>query len=278
MLRIAALGPADTFSERITREYASRVDGETSVVLYPTIRRTFMSVGEECELGVLPIENMIDGYVHPVLDLLLHSDLSIISEMILPIQFAFVANCTSVADVKRVYAQFVTQGQCAEFLDSVAHTDIVTTQSNGASLEQLRDGSDNDGAIVPSFVLEQATFPLVVRDVSDYPNNRTRFIAVARDGADHDESRPQKTSLVVIEGMDRPGMLAEILGAFSRRKINLVSIMSRPTKESLGKYHFFIDIEGHGSAPHIEDALAEIQRHNFVRLLGSYPRAEDGDC
>ncbi len=275
MLRIAALGPSDTFSERIAREYAARVEEGASVVLYPTIRRTFMAVGDGCDHAILPIENMIDGYVQPVLDLLLHSDLSIVDELILPIQFVFVANSAPIGKVKRIYAQFVTQGQCAEFLESVSHAEIVTTQSNGASLEQVRRGGADEGAIIPSFVADQEAFPLVVRDVSDYPNNRTRFIAVARDGAEYDEAKPQKTSLVVIEGMDRPGMLAEILGAFSKRKVNLVSIMSRPTKESLGKYHFFIDIEGHGLAPHIEDALAEIQRHNFVRLLGSYPRAQD---
>lgn len=274
MPTIATLGPSQTISERAAREYAGfRGDG-SSVVLYPTFRKAFHAVGEECELGLLPIENMVDGYVQPVLDLLLHSDLSIVDELVVPVEFSFVANCADRDSVDRIYAQFVAQGQCADFLETMQNAEIVTTQSNGLSLEKVKAGQPNEGAIVPRFVLTDNEFALSVKNVNDYPNNRTRFIAISRDEAEFVEGTEYKTSLVVIEGMDRPGMLAEILAAFSKRKINMVSIMSRPTKESLGKYHFFIDIEGHGSASHIEDALAEIQRHNFVRSLGSYPKAQ----
>jgi uncharacterized protein (DUF362 family) len=68
-------------------------------------------------------------------------------------------------------------------------------------------------------------------------------------------------------------MLSDILSSFSKREINLISIMSRPTKESLGKYHFFIDIDGHSENPAIRDALAEIHKCGEVKVLGTYPRA-----
>lgn len=277
MATVATLGPAQTISERAALEYVAKRGDQSSVSLYPTFRRAFSAVSDECEFGVLPIENMVEGYVQPVLDLLLHSELSIVDELILPIDFSFVANTAERSDVQRIYAQFVTQGQCADFLESMSHAEIVTTTSNGTSLEQVRAGNATDGAIVPAFTVQDGAFPLVVANTNDYRNNRTRFIVVGRDEAPYDEGLSYKTSLVVIEGMDRPGMLFDILAAFSKRDINMVSIMSRPTKETLGRYHFFIDIVGHGSMPHVEDALAEVQRHNFVRSLGSYPRADTTD-
>jgi prephenate dehydratase len=275
MAVVATLGPSQTISERAAHAYAAGRADNSSVQLYPAFRRVFGAVENECEYGVLPIENMVDGYVQPVLDLLLRSDLSIVDELIVPIHFAFVARCERLEDVSTVYAQFVTQGQCSEFLERLPPSArIVTTESNGESLEQAQRGNTGVGAIVPEFAVVAGAFPLTVRNVNDYQNNRTRFIVIGREEAAYDAAKEYKTSLVIVEGMDRPGMLADILHAFSSRGINLVSIMSRPTKESLGRYHFFMDIMGHCSMPHVVDAMAEVQRHNFVRSLGSYPRAK----
>ena len=274
MTTVAALGPENTFSERTARGYLAALGASGSVRLYPTLRRAFQAAGGECDCAVLPIENMVEGYVQPVLDLLLDSDLAIVDEFIIPVEFCFVATCGRKQDVGRVYAQFVTQGQCVEFLESLHHAEIVTTSSNGASLEMIRKGGPNEGAIIPSYAFDKREFAFAAENVSDYPNNRTRFIVIGGKEKIRDAKREYKTSLVVVEGKDRPGMLAEILAAFSKRSVNLVSIMSRPTKETLGKYHFFIDIEGHATESRITEALADVQRHHFVRLLGSYPKAK----
>ena len=89
----------------------------------------------------------------------------------------------------------------------------------------------------------KSDFELVIENVADYPNNQTRFVVVEKSPARHDPAKSYKTSLLIYESVDRAGILSEILTAFSSRGINLVSIMSRPTKEVLGRYHFFIDIE-----------------------------------
>jgi prephenate dehydratase len=274
MPTIAALGPENTFSDRAARSYAEGTDQKTDIRLYPTIKKTFMAVGTECRLGVLPMENMVEGYVQPVLDLLLHSETKIRDEFLVPIQFSFVANCDELRRVKRVYAQFVSRGQCSEFLDSISGVELVTTASNGASLRHVVESTQPDeGAIVPRHCLDRYEFALVREDVNDYPNNTTRFIVLGTTDAPFDKHRAYKTSLVIVEGMDRPGMLSDILQAFAGHNINLVSIMSRPTKELIGKYHFFVDFEGHTAMPHVREALREIRKFNDVKLLGSYPVA-----
>ena len=113
----------------------------------------------------------------------------------------------------------------------------------------------------------------MVENIADYKNNETRFVLVRKDAAGYDESKTYKTSLLIFEGADKPGVLSGILSGFSSRGINLMSIMSRPTKEMLGRYHFFIDIEGHYSEGRIKEALTEIGKENTVKLLGSYPKA-----
>jgi prephenate dehydratase len=213
---------------------------------------------------------MAEGYVSIVLDLLVHSDLSIVHELLLPIQFTLAANCCSLDQVEKVYAQFVSQGQCESFLDNMENNGVITTQSNGTSLEQLHRKVPNEAAIVPAFAVKQGDFPLVIPNIADRSNNQTRFIAIAPYPTAYDPAHKYKTTLLIVESADRPGMLSDILSAFSSRNINLVSIMSRPTKEMIGRYHFFIDVEGHSEEHHIMEALSEIEKENTIRVLGSY--------
>lgn len=270
MRTIATLGPANTFSELAARKYGEESDGEFRVELYPTIGKAFAAVGEKCSCAVLPIENMAEGYVSIVLDLLVHSNLSIVHELLLPIQFTLAANCSSLDQVESVYAQFVAQGQCESFLDSMENIGVITTQSNGTSLEQLRRKVPNEAAIVPTFAVKPGEFPLVIPNIADRSNNQTRFIVIAPHPTAYDPAHKYKTTLLIIESVDRPGILSDILSAFSTRNINLVSIMSRPTKETLGRYHFFIDVEGHSEEHRIMEALSEIEKENTIRVLGSY--------
>lgn len=84
-----------------------------------------------------------------------------------------------------------------------------------------------------------------------------------------------KTSLVFWgAGANSPGWLVRCLDEFGRRAINLTKIESRPKRERMGSYMFFVDLHGRASDPAIAAALAglaEICEH--VRVLGSYPRA-----
>ncbi len=270
MRTIATLGPANTFSELAARKYGEESDGEFRVELYSTIGKAFAAVGDKCSCAVLPIENMAEGYVSIVLDLLVHSNLSIVHELLLPIQFTLAANCSSIDQVESVYAQFVAQGQCESFLDSMENIGVITTQSNGTSLKQLRRKVPNEAAIVPTFAVKPGEFPLMIPNIADRSNNQTRFIVIAPHPTAYDPTHKYKTTLLIVESVDRPGILSDILSAFSSRNINLVSIMSRPTKETLGRYHFFIDVEGHFEEHRIMEALSEIEKENTIRVLGSY--------
>ncbi len=274
MTRIGALGPTGTFSQLAASDYLSLLTEESEIRLYPTIGKAFSAVGKECDCAVLPIENMAEGYVSIVLDLLVPSNLVITHELILPIQFSLAANCARLEDVTKVYAQFVTQGQCERFLDKLNNVAVITTHSNGASLEEVRRGTPGEAAIVPAFTVDKSTFPLVIENIADRSNNMTRFIAVGKDLPFFDPARDYKTTILVIESTDRPGVLSDVLQAFATRGINLVSIMSRPTKEMMGRYHFFIDVEGHSDEVRIREALEEVKKENTIKLLGAYPKAE----
>jgi len=126
-------------------------------------------------------------------------------------------------------------------------------------------------AIVPAGSFDPRDFTIVHENVNDYENNQTRFIVLTAQQDFDPIVQPAKTSLVVRDDNDHPGMLSSILTSFSNRDINLLSIISRPTRKEFGKYNFFIDINGHANDIEVSEAIREIGRSNKVKVLGSYP-------
>jgi prephenate dehydratase len=273
MKKIATLGPAGTFSELAAKKYIEAIDKDAKIMFYPTITKVFNAIGTECELGIIPIENTLDGYVQPTLDLLSQTDLKIIYELVVSIQFSFVGNISSMEETQKVYVQFKTQGQCYNFLENITNAKIITTESNGESFEKIKEGIKGETAIVPMYALDtQNKIPFSIKNVTDSEDNETRFIVLSKDNVDYVNSKQYKTSMVIMDAMDsEPGVLSRILNEFSKKNINLTSIISRPTKKGLGKYYFFIDIEGHNfEQENIRQTIEKISEKNVIKVLGSY--------
>lgn len=272
MSRIATLGPTGTFTELASLKYMEVNQENLEISFYPTIPKVFNAIGNECNIGIIPIENTLDGYVQRSLDLLLQTDLQIIQELIIPIQFAFVGNATDIEHIEKVYVQFKSEGQCCKFLEQFSHAKIVITESNGESFEQAKKGVLGEGAIIPRHMFkEDHKFLLGIENVTDSKENETRFIVLSRNPKAYNKDKAHKTSMVIVDSIDEPGMLAKILNEFAVRNINLKSIMSRPTKKALGKYNFFIDVEGkYPEDQNIREAIEIISDKGTVRIIGSY--------
>ena len=89
---------------------------------------------------------------------------------------------------------------------------------------------------------------MVLREgVEDSPDNVTRFVWIAPEGTRASGAGAWRTTLVFSElGADHPGALVEALSEFSSRAVNLTRIESRPARSGLGRYMFFVDLEGRG--------------------------------
>lgn len=155
MKKIAVLGPTGTFTELATKKYIKTQNIEADLQYFSSMRRTFSAVGSGCDYGVIPIENTLDGFVQIILDLLTHSDLKVIHEIVLPIRFAFVANTKNLDDVKTIYTQFKSENQCIDYLEQFRNREFVTTASNSQSYEYVLGGDESVGAIIPIHLLDQ---------------------------------------------------------------------------------------------------------------------------
>jgi prephenate dehydratase len=79
----------------------------------------------------------------------------------------------------------------------------------------------------------------------------------------------------VYQRADEPGSLISILQEFAARRINIINLLSRPTKDGgLGDYCFVMYMDGHVADELVADALRALHaKQAGVKFLGSYPAA-----
>jgi len=229
------------------------------------------------ELGVVPIENSIEGAVDLTLDALVHGPPGayIRGEVELPITMAVLAPPGSGLDrVTEVRSHPVAIAQCREWLAAhLAGAELVPVASTAEAARQVAEAGRAELAALGN-VGAAARFGLEVLapDVADSGSSTTRFVVLGRTMAA--ATGADKTALVVFFGEDRPGLLLRVLEEFALRGVNLVRIESRPTKRALGDFCILLDAEGHPSEPRLAEALRGVHRHVAeLRVLGAWPAA-----
>jgi prephenate dehydratase len=116
---------------------------------------------------------------------------------------------------------------------------------------------------------------VLAEGVADNPNAVTRFVVLGRPGEVPPPTGADKTTLVVHLPSNEAGALLTMLEQFAARGVNLSRIESRPIGDSLGRYSFSMDAEGHISEERMGEAFMGLHRVcPHVRYLGSYPRAD----
>jgi len=275
-MRVAYLGPPGTFSEEAVGrcdlcQGAERRDYPSFADIYEAVLRG------ECEAGLLPIENSLEGSIAATLDLLVHRPgLRIRREVLLPIRQNLLAPPgTALDQVQAVLSHPQPLGQCAGWLRR--HLPGVPHEVMPSTAEAARQAAGRPGAaaIGSRAGAERYGLSVLREGIEDGDANVTRFVLVMRD--DERPSGRDRTSIAFTLDRDRPGGLYEVMGVFATRGINLSKIESRPNKQAMGHYIFFLDFEGHRQEPSCAEAIAGVlTRVHALHLLGSYPRSDPG--
>jgi prephenate dehydratase len=280
---IAFLGPEGTFSEEAL--LGNMPAGAYHPFPYPSIREVLKAVqAGDAPLGIVPIENSIEGSVVITLDSLAFGfdDLRIVREVTWQVHQQLIArHPVDFARVTKIVSIPHAYGQCREFIRE--HLDGVEHEPTDSTAEAVRRVSRVDRpwvAIGTRLAAEMYECVVVAPDVDDAPDNRTRFVFVSRaeapqggraEGAGGIDTA-FKTSLVCGISQDQPGSLLMILSEFAYRYVNLTKVESRPSKQGLGDYIFFIDMVGRATDPPIAQALSCLGcKLSWLKVLGSYP-------
>ena len=265
--QVGYLGPEGTFSNEAALKI---IDSKDTLVAFNNIISIFESLANnEIDQAVIPIENSTEGSVLVALDALVNYNLKIRGEFLLPIRHnLLVQKSATIEDITLICSHPQAIAQCRKYIHNV-NKQVHATSSTANAARYVCELSN--AAVIGNKMLSQK-YDLKVLDenIQDYENNVTRFAVVSHED-DKDITGNDKTSIIISLHGDKPGGLYEVLSIFADDSINLTKIESRPSKKGMGKYLFFIDMEGHRNESRIKKALDNVKNNvDFFKILGSY--------
>ena len=271
IVKVAFQGERGAYSESAVYTFFG---DETEVKPCRDLTEVFESVDkQEVPVGVVPVENSLEGSVNQTYDLFLTHNLKVSGEIIIRISHCLIANpSTSLEAVKTVYSHPQALAQCRSFLERLG-SDLIPTYDTAGSVKMLKEKGLKDAAAVASEkAAEIYGMKILAREIEDTPTNYTRFFVISKNDAPI--TGKDKTS-IIFAASHTPGALYHALGEFAKRDINLAKIESRPTKQKAWEYNFYLDFEGHRTEENCTVALKALEKYaTFIKILGSYPKAE----
>jgi prephenate dehydratase len=274
MSTIAYLGPPGTFSEEAALAYAG-AQAELGLLPLASIPAVVTAIETDAAtVGLLPIENLLEGSVNYTLDLLIHeTSLQIAGEIVIPIrQFLVARPGVRLSEVSVLYAHPQSLGQCRKFVERCLPgvPQIASLSNSAAPAEAL--ASERPAAAISTLRAAEITGAnILARDIADTLGNVTRFIVLAQHDAP--PTGDDKTSFCFAFDEDRAGTLVGVLHELAEERLNMTKLESRPAKAVLGQYIFLVDINGHREEAHVARALGRIRaKTGMLKVFGSYPR------
>lgn len=273
----AYLGPAGTYHDEAARAFAHRLGIENpELVECPSLSEVFDCVDRgRTEYGVVATENALEGPVTATLDnFAFRSSATILGEHVLDIHHCLIMHPDATRDdVKTVVSHPQGLGQCRRYLNDKLHGIPTMTVASTADSARRAAADKSVAGIGNAFAAELYGARVEEACIEDHFGNQTSFALIGRQGHVPVLTGTKfKTSLALFLQADRPGALLMILSEFAYAGINLVKIQSRPTKQALGDYMFFVDIEGSTQDLEVQTALNCLRlKLREVKVLGSYP-------
>ncbi|MFA7659172.1 MAG: prephenate dehydratase [Candidatus Gastranaerophilaceae bacterium] len=273
---IGYLGPGGSYTEMAKDLFCKKYELGANQEPMRTIKRVLEFVDETPNsIGILPIENSIEGAVRETIDNLIRTkneNIRILSEVVMPIKHCLLSRTTELSSITGVISHPQAFAQCQNFIHNELpmHLNVIEVASTAEAARSLQDYNLTYAAIGSEKTAEIYYLNILKDNINDDPDNKTRFALIG----DFETSKTQNDiTTLAFSTQNKPGALLKILQIFQNYGINLSYIDSRPSKTKFGEYTFFVDFDGHVSDEKVTKAIEEIKFHTrYYRLVGSYER------
>ncbi|HEU5381422.1 MAG TPA: prephenate dehydratase [Ktedonobacteraceae bacterium] len=277
-VEVAFQGERGAFGDEAARLYFGQreergVKRSVSPVPCKSFADVFRAVaGGEVDYGLVPVENSQAGSINDVYDLLRQHDLFVIGEISHEVnQCLLCLKGQKLEDIKRVISHPQALAQSDVFLRELG-VEVVATYDTAGSARMVRDEQlMGVAAVAAAGAAEIYGLDVLAHAIQTIKGNYTRFIALGREPAPREDG-PAKTMLVMATA-HQPGSLYKCLGFLAANNVNVLKLESRPSRQRVWEYVFYLDFEGHRDDPPVRKALADLAEHTtFCKVLGSFAR------
>lgn len=275
--RIAFLGPEGTFAHQAVRLVRSVGDDRT-VEPRPTVVSVLEAVEDgDADLGVVPIENSVEGQVNLTVDVLVHDSerIQVCEEVVLDVTFGAYRRPGDRSLPTVAASHPVGLAQCRRWI----HDEALAAQETSSTAEACRLASTGEvpGLVAVASPIAASRWGLeaVAEGIEDFPGAQTRFAVVGTESAA--PTGADRTMFVLTPPDDAAGVLLRAIEQLSGRGLNLSTIASRPLRVRLGEYCFVLVVDRHETDAPVVDAFAALRSEGFtIKVLGAYPQWSPG--
>ncbi|MFW2367185.1 MAG: prephenate dehydratase domain-containing protein [Desulforhopalus sp.] len=276
MSSIATLGPVGSDSYQAARQFSPT----SKLLLYNRIHDAFTALSTgHAEYALIPVYNTREGEVKEYFRLMAKMDNAYwIDNVVLPIHLSLGIPVSGLETdtITTIVGRSSVFRQCDEYIDeNYPHATLMAVHDIEESMNSiLRDKKAGYAVIESEELVKKHGFQLLAREV--VPHNRTRFAVIGRTQVN--PTGYDATAVITRPLRDRVGLLADILGEFTRRGINIIDLQSENDIKTQ-KLRIYVEIEGHLDTPLMQQALhtietSVIQEDNSLKILGSFPRVD----
>ncbi|MBO4312093.1 MAG: prephenate dehydratase [Desulfovibrionaceae bacterium] len=273
--KAAYLGPEGTFSHIAAIEFLGH---SAEFCACPSFDAVFRCVQDgECDAGVVPLENSLQGTVGQNFDLLWRYDLCIRAEFASRIRHSLLSPENDLGNVRVVYSHPQPLVQCGRWLrENLPLASLVPVSSTAAAAERAA-GERGCAAIGHCTLGERFGLATLASGIEDEPINWTRFVLLVPKDSKVPAGRADKTS-VLFTLPDKAGALASVLAILAVGGINMRKLESRPLPGECWKYMFFADLEADLGGEYMAPIVARLKEACLTfRILGSYASSMNPD-
>lgn len=223
-----------------------------------------------CDYGVMAIENSIAGSIIPNYALIDNLNLKITGEYYININHQLMAiSGSKIQDLEVVASHPMALLQCKNFFKKYPKITLIEDKDTAEVAFRIqRDNIQKMGAIASVHASELYNLNILSKDIQTIKNNETRFVIISKNSLIND-SKSNKAS-IKFSLSHKTGSLAAILNILRDCNLNLTKIQSLPIIETPWKYSFFIDTT-YDSIVSLEKALKLIDENSeSLKVLGIY--------
>lgn len=252
---------------------ANKVFPDAIAVPYPDFKSAYDSVvGGECDCVILPIENSFNGDVGQVMDLAFFGSLYINGVYdIGVVQNLLAVSGTSIDDITTVISHSQALGQCAEYIKKHGFKTEEAVNTAVAAKLVSESGRRDIAAIASDEAAVKFGLKKLEAHINSSGSNTTRFAVFSRTAKL--PSSVDNHFIMLFTVTNEAGSLGKAISIIGDNGFNLRALKSRPTKELIWSYYFFVEGEGNINGEKGKKMLEELKTQcSELRVLGSFEK------
>lgn len=243
---------------------------------YKSFEESYNSVvSGECDVAILPMENSYNGEVGQVTDLMFSGSLYVNTVTELEISHDLLApKGANAKDIKTVISHPQALAQCREFILAGGYEQIEHGNTADAAKYVAEKNDLTIAAIASAEAADAYGLEVLDTNITSSRSNTTRFAVFSRSASSSNLKDMSLCSILLFTVKHEAGALAKAINVIGKYGYNLGALRSRPMKDLLWQYYFYLEVEGNLNTDSGRSMIGELSEYcDKLKVVGTYKKS-----